>query len=629
MRQRSRQAGRNLGRKSTSVTMTTASRTIQAVLATAPVNSSSLSSTHQTSDSNASSHDEQPAHWAELPRGEQLLNRIVTQWQFGDWTKLAAFDPNDFAHHPHRAKLALFAAAGHQQLGHHDDTRRLVRQAHEWGCDRTLIGRVLISGVYNTLGRANALAGRQSRSRQCIETALAVGAPGQDLALLTPARIQHQFDGTGLPRLDQEVDHASMPALFRCRLELDGQTRWLAFNPASPEHYSVQDGVLSFQLPPGKPGYLVSNETGDFNLPPSVNQLPLAPDTIYRFNVRLAAEQGEKVVIWLFDYTKSGKVQKQSFVLKSGEVEVTLRTSVDHDKAALGIRLGGEGRLPIRQIAFAFISGLHAEAAYYKDIAYKQQEAVCIGSLVHLPKHAEFDKKKTRIKVFGTFRSGTNYLRALLEWNTCSEVIFSSIGGWKHGLINDANKMEMDEHGLYCVCIVKDPLASLVSWFDYYQKVGLNMDCSKSWEDFLRERFVIFDSGKQSGRNQYRFSNPVDYWNSMNWNLLNFCQENPEKSILIRYEDLLRSPSSLVMKISDKFDVPIFYSENELVLTEKKLTRMGDGQRDAYEDYLDKEDFDRANYIEKKYLSKFSGEQLAFVSSLLDKDLMIEFNYGI
>ncbi|MCK7579983.1 MAG: hypothetical protein MZV65_32790 [Chromatiales bacterium] len=70
-----------------------------------------------------------------------------------------------------------------------------------------------------------------------------MGAPGQDFALLMPARMQQQFDRSGLPRLDPGVGHAAVPALFRCRLELDGQTRRLAFNPASPEHYSVQDGV--------------------------------------------------------------------------------------------------------------------------------------------------------------------------------------------------------------------------------------------------------------------------------------------------------------------------------------------------------------------------------------------------
>ncbi|MCK7579953.1 MAG: tetratricopeptide repeat protein [Chromatiales bacterium] len=134
-----------------------------------------------------------------MPCDEQLFDRVLTQWQFGDWNRLAGLDPDAFAHHPRRARLALLAAAGHQQLGRLEEARRLVRLAHEWGCDRTLIERVLISGVYNTLGRANALAGRQGRARERLETALAVGAPGQDLGLLMPVRIRHQFDDTGLP----------------------------------------------------------------------------------------------------------------------------------------------------------------------------------------------------------------------------------------------------------------------------------------------------------------------------------------------------------------------------------------------------------------------------------------------
>ncbi|WP_143117076.1 hypothetical protein [Allochromatium warmingii] len=134
-----------------------------------------------------------------MPCDEALFDRALTQWQFGDWNRLAGLDSDAFAHHPRRARLALLAAAGHQQLGQLEETRRLVRLAHDWGCDRTLIERVLISGVYNTLGRANALAGRQGRARERLETALVVGAPGQDFALLMPARIRQQFDDAGLP----------------------------------------------------------------------------------------------------------------------------------------------------------------------------------------------------------------------------------------------------------------------------------------------------------------------------------------------------------------------------------------------------------------------------------------------
>jgi hypothetical protein len=52
-----------------------------------------------------------------VPYDETLLERARTQWQFGDWPSLAALTRDTLQHHPDRAKLALLAAAGHQQLG--------------------------------------------------------------------------------------------------------------------------------------------------------------------------------------------------------------------------------------------------------------------------------------------------------------------------------------------------------------------------------------------------------------------------------------------------------------------------------------------------------------------------------
>lgn len=127
------------------------------------------------------------------PHDEHLLNRARTQWQFGDWGSLAELSIEQIQHHPERARLALLVAAGYQQLGHQGDTRHFARMAREWGCERSLIGRVLISGVYNTLGRARALVGHSTRAQQHIQTALAVGAPSQALALLTIARLQHNL----------------------------------------------------------------------------------------------------------------------------------------------------------------------------------------------------------------------------------------------------------------------------------------------------------------------------------------------------------------------------------------------------------------------------------------------------
>lgn len=88
---------------------------------------------------------------------EQLLDQVLTQWQFGDWDSLTQIERQSIEYHPERAKLAILVAAGHQQLNDMRMTKEFVKLAQEWGCDIRLIRRVLIGGVYNTLGRAFAI----------------------------------------------------------------------------------------------------------------------------------------------------------------------------------------------------------------------------------------------------------------------------------------------------------------------------------------------------------------------------------------------------------------------------------------------------------------------------------------
>jgi hypothetical protein len=137
------------------------------------------------------------------PYDENLFERARTQWQFGDWDSLAELGTEQnsvprLQHHPDRAKLALLAAAGHMQCGSMDQARRYVRLAQDWGCAKQLVNRILIAGVHNSLGRAAAFAGQQSRAVQHLESAVSIGLPGSDVKLLTRVRIRERFNQLSL-----------------------------------------------------------------------------------------------------------------------------------------------------------------------------------------------------------------------------------------------------------------------------------------------------------------------------------------------------------------------------------------------------------------------------------------------
>ena len=128
-----------------------------------------------------------------VPFDENLLERSRTQWQFGDWESLAAISRSTLQHHPDRAKLALLAAAGHCALGNPTEARLHTRLAIEWGCNKKLVSQILISGLYNTLGRAAAASGNLQLAHRHFQASIQTGAANSDVRLLTQARVGQQL----------------------------------------------------------------------------------------------------------------------------------------------------------------------------------------------------------------------------------------------------------------------------------------------------------------------------------------------------------------------------------------------------------------------------------------------------
>lgn len=163
----------------------------------------------------ADSPDSSPAQL--VPYDENLLERSRTQWQFGDWHSLAQLQRETLQHHPDRARLALLAAAGHQQLGNPQAARQFVRLAQDWGCSKKLVSQILIAGVHNTLGRAAAIDGHQQRALLHFEQSVKISSPSGDLRLLSQARAREELTNLGLPLLaDNQTSIGSptrLPAL--------------------------------------------------------------------------------------------------------------------------------------------------------------------------------------------------------------------------------------------------------------------------------------------------------------------------------------------------------------------------------------------------------------------------------
>jgi FkbM family methyltransferase len=74
-------------------------------------------------------------------------------WEQADWASLARLQLEDIAHTDQRAVSALFVASAHFHLGDALSTRTFLRQAQDWGADRSDTIAILMSGARNSLGR--------------------------------------------------------------------------------------------------------------------------------------------------------------------------------------------------------------------------------------------------------------------------------------------------------------------------------------------------------------------------------------------------------------------------------------------------------------------------------------------
>lgn len=128
--------------------------------------------------------------WAAID--EHLFVRSLTQWKLGDLESIFRLNHISVQHHPDRVKLILLLAASHAQIGHSEEARRYTKIALDWGCDKKLIGQILVSGLHNTLGYVANLAGDHKLEKQHIASAIQVGSLSSEARQFLEARFSYK-----------------------------------------------------------------------------------------------------------------------------------------------------------------------------------------------------------------------------------------------------------------------------------------------------------------------------------------------------------------------------------------------------------------------------------------------------
>lgn len=324
--------------------------------------------------------DTVPEHAAFL-YDEGLGERACSQWQFGDWESLASLDQDILQQHSDRAKLALFAAAGHLQIGNVAEARQLFRIALDWGIGKQSIVNIVIAGVHNSLGRFAALAEQQQRMLKHFELSVAAGTPGAEIRLITQARIgeqlqqikrisqQSSFPGLALaPNEPCAKSGAPLTYLFNANLRVGNfLTLKVGFNASNQAWLNTGQESVEYLTDDKAPLYLVSNEDGNFGKPPGNIQIPIMADTAYQLSGEIAYSGESRPVVWIFQYGGGKKIDAQSVTTEGGRFRLGFKTLPAMESIAIGIRLSGKGSINPEKTVFVLKEQNNEEFVAYLE----------------------------------------------------------------------------------------------------------------------------------------------------------------------------------------------------------------------------------------------------------------------
>ena len=249
------------------------------------------------------------------------------------------------------------------------------------------------------------------------------------------------------------------------------------------------------------------------------------------------------------------------------------------------------------------------------------------------------DSYKT-LKLYGERHTGTNYLSRLIAVNLDVELLVGTVPasvnlklknrpgaeivrdlyfavtarqnlGWKHRLVDPAvlqRKAGEAPGQIAFVALAKNPYSWLLSL--HRKPYHLYTRDVPALAEFIRRplRSVARESAPGG------FKSPMDLWNRKNLAYLELADAVP--TVLLRYEDLLDSPSSAIEQIGERFGLPrVREGFANFEASTKDSTR-------SYDDY-------RRYYLEERWRAELPGDCLEIINSAIDQNLMGRLDYRV
>jgi len=229
----------------------------------------------------------------------------------------------------------------------------------------------------------------------------------------------------------------------------------------------------------------------------------------------------------------------------------------------------------------------------------------------------------TYIKQYGAKRTGTNYLRWLLEANFKNVSVLTNILGWKHGL----HSRDVDWSGHDWDHRRPESSAKLVAM--------VTPDLKKSYEDgLIRYAILVKNPYSYYVSNARQWPSPkgdseyacdlVTTWNVCYADWLKLS-ESAKYALVVRFEDLIGKKKSCLNAMADAFGL---HEIKNLVDTQKSLRALNETTKNQKQ-FVRKKSFDIEFYTKKKYMSFISKEVLRAINDTVDMELMRKFDYVV
>jgi len=232
------------------------------------------------------------------------------------------------------------------------------------------------------------------------------------------------------------------------------------------------------------------------------------------------------------------------------------------------------------------------------------------------------------IPLLSLFKTSTSHTKTLLEKNFDLK-ISNEFLGWEYGpMATHSDQSAWSQPNSSYLVIVKNPYATLYSWYRHYRENGLGIkSTAKNFSEFIRSRIVFYD-GSAEIKPEYAFANPIEMWNCVVRNLISVTKQT--KGYVARHEDLLLRPEESLQAFAQWLDLPRKLDDHFLIrphisedTDEKRTHRENSGHVASHE-------FDEKTFFSDKiYLQQYRNDDLEIMSALLDKSLLKELSYEV